>query len=496
MIEPETAPVETAPETTVPTETASPNAGAGAPPAESGGWDQFVAAALVGTERQDVPRTALPDVHGPSESDPAARLLDGAALLAIQRRAGYQAAAGPLEPAPPEDQERVPASAGQRLARLLDGDHQRLLPEWVETAAARELRVPEELLPALLDRGATDRSLRPYLAAVAGRRGRWLAGLNPAWSFLLEERAGGTEVWELGTRGDRRNYLSELRSRDPAAAREALLTTWGQESAADRATFLALFDTGLSAADEEFLERVLDDRRREIRQVAADLLTRLPGSALGRRMAARSVACLRTERTLRGARVVAEPPTVWDPSLERDGVRERPPKGAGQRGWWLEQLLAHTPLATWTSHLGATPADIVRRVSGDWKTEIHAGWVRAAIVQRDPDWALALLDREPSGDLLAVLPAPARSAAGARVVAAMSFDGHLITLLGAVPGPWSGPLAAAVLAKIEQAAGAWRVRELSRLAGERMDPSLHDRARDEGLAETLRFRHDMLREFE
>lgn len=463
---------------------------------EHGRWGQFVAAALVGTERQDVPEAAVPGVGGPSGSDPAARLLDGAALLAVQRRAGYVAAtADPLEPAPAEDQERVPPPAGQRLARLLDGEHQRLLPEWVETAAARRLRVPEELLPALLERGVTDRSLRPCLAVVAGRRGRWLAGLNPAWSFLLEERASGTERWELGTRGDRQQYLAELRSRDPAAAREALSTTWKQESAADRAAFLALFDTGLCAADEDFLERALDDRRREVRQVAADLLTRLPGSALGRRMAARAVSCLRVERGLRGARVVAEPPAVWDPALERDGVRERPPKGAGQRGWWLEQLLARTPLATWIGHLGGSPAYIAGRISGDWKAEIHAGWVRAAIVQRDSDWALALLGREASGDLLAVLPAPARSTAGARVIAAMPLDGHLFTLLGAVPGPWTGPLAAAVLAKIEQAGGAWRVRELSRLAGERLDPSLHDRVPEEGLAETLRFRYDMLREF-
>ena len=40
--------------------------------------------------------------------------------------------------------------------------------------------------------------------------------------------------------------------------------------------------------DEPFLESALDDRSREVRQQAADLLTRLPDSRLALRMAERA----------------------------------------------------------------------------------------------------------------------------------------------------------------------------------------------------------------
>ena len=50
-----------------------------------------------------------------------------------------------------------------------------------------------------------------------------------------------------------------------------------------RASLLAVLAPGLSLDDEEFLETALDDRAGEVREVARQLLSRLPGSAFRRR---------------------------------------------------------------------------------------------------------------------------------------------------------------------------------------------------------------------
>src|SRR6266545_2542158 len=214
-------------------------------------WDELVSTALVGTERRPVPAVTVAGVvaaaphattaHGglAHAEDPAALLLDRAALLAVQRRAGRVAGrAAPLPLAPAERTPPARPAAARRLVRLLAGDHHEVLPEWLDAAAAHGVRAPADLLPDLLAFGRRDRSLRAAIAAVAGRRGRWLAGLNPEWAYLLAESELGDdqpdpEAWELGTAVQRRDHLARLRDGDPAAARELLAASWSKETAAD-----------------------------------------------------------------------------------------------------------------------------------------------------------------------------------------------------------------------------------------------------------------------
>jgi hypothetical protein len=474
-------------------------------------WDELVSTALVGTERRQVPEVVVAGVAA-GGGDAAALLLDRAALLVAERRAGWAARrAEPLPAAPSEHAPPARPAAGRRLARLLDADHAELLSEWLSTAAARGLRAPAALLPDLLQRGRGDRALRPAIAAVAGERGRWLAALNPDWAYLLAERgadadaADGAEVWEFGAAGHRRDHLARLRARDPAAARELLAASWAQETPDDRALFLAVLADGLAAADEPFLDRALDDRRAAVRDLAADLLVRLPGSALGRRMAERAHRCVRVERRRRGARLAVEPPTGCDRVMQRDGVRCRAPKGTGERAWWLEQVVARTPLASWIGWLGTTPAEILRLKLDEWGTLVEAGWVRAAILQRDPAWAGALLAVHPYRELLGVLPPGERSPHAARLVRDAAFA-ELPVLLDDLPGPWDGQLAEAVLARIRQARKQdWQLGQVCRLAAVRLRPDLAARVEEltgdpsralADLAATLRFRHDMLKELQ
>ncbi|PZG19241.1 hypothetical protein C1I98_38045, partial [Spongiactinospora gelatinilytica] len=144
-------------------------------------WPEIVSAALVGTDRR-------PPYDPADGGDPAVELLERAAVETVRRRAGQRLSRGePLPPAAAEDRPAVSRAAADRLARILGGEHARLLPEWLAEAARRGLRVPPHLLPELLDHAAKDRSIRPHVAALAGRRGRWLATLHDAWPFLAKE---------------------------------------------------------------------------------------------------------------------------------------------------------------------------------------------------------------------------------------------------------------------------------------------------------------------
>jgi hypothetical protein len=410
---------------------------------------------MLGTDREPLLPDDLPEqirARLTDTSDPTRLLLDAAALLAAQRRAGARPVTGikPPTPAPPDPRPMVSPTAARRLARLLAGERSALLPEWLGLAAKHGMRVPPELLPALATVAAGRTALRPTVAAAAGPRGPWLASREPAWAFLNDVAEDIEDVWRYGSTLARWAWLERTRDTDPDAARTALAQTWSSEPADARAMFIEALAVGLGPADEDFLESALDDRVGDVRRMAATLLVRLPGSRLGQRMADRLAKLLRRE----AATLVVELPEP-DASMLRDGIRLAPPAGIGERAWLFRQIVAGTPLSWWDTV--GTPVAVLRMpVAQHGGAEgLHVALATAAAAQRNPDWAIAVLATCPQdlppgvvSDVVAVLPRDRWAAA----VAALAGNGlsSLVTLLLTLPAPWPADLGELVLNGLAQ----------------------------------------------
>lgn len=350
-------------------------------------WDELVTAALLGTDRR------------PAQAG-ASALLDAAALHTVRRRAGLLPAFTAVRPAPaPADpRPEPPEQARRRLAQLLADrsgppgsggrrgaapDLTELLPQWLGAALRHGYRAPDSQLGALLDAARARTDLRPQALEFAGARGLWLARLNPEWKFALRSAAGGAalpapmdaeavqSLWEEGLFVERVALLTAVREDAPGAGIDLLTTTWGTERAEDRLMFLDSLRTGLTDGDEPFLERALADRSRNVRATAAELLSRLPRSALAGRMADRARTCISLDLSDGPARISVEAPHECDAAMQRDGVSAVPPAGRGERSWWLGQLVEAAPLGIWTTRLrGHTPTRIVTLPVAD-------GWGRS-----------------------------------------------------------------------------------------------------------------------
>jgi hypothetical protein len=411
-------------------------------------WQDLVTASLIGTERAEVPATRIPGWpaaealgqdgsagHVASQDglsrDPAALLLDQAALLTVARRAGRTAdEAEPLAAAGPDPRPAAGPAAGERLARILSGDHPDLLAEWLRAAAARGLRAPAPVLPALLDRcrraGPADSGLRRLVAEAGGTRARWLAGLNPDWKWLADlspdpatgaadaetgeepgqratdTRQPGEDAWRLGDIGQRRGYLTALRAGDPGAARELIAVSWAAAGASERVMFLRVLadEPGLVSEDEPLLEAALDDRADDVRGWAGYLLATLPGSALGRRMAGRALRGVAIRSGTQGSYLVVRPPAEYDPAMRRDGITPGPAAGRASLAEptrLVLEIVARTPMRTWADAFKMAPSAIVALRSGTWAPVLFTGWSRAAIAQRDQEWMAALISEALSG---------------------------------------------------------------------------------------------------
>src|SRR5678816_3917762 len=236
-------------------------------------WSEITAAAVVGTGQQEFLMPAGDNdlnrvLQQVKNADREQLLLTAVSVVALYRQAGVELPVDLLPRSlPPGSEEKLRASpvAGQHLSMMLQGEFSEVLPEWLMALANAGKRVPEELLPALLDHARDDQALRELILPVLGKRGEWLASENPDWGYVLTL---GQAVWETSTRDERLLLLERLRAQDPAQARQVLQSTWQREAARYRAAFLEKLLVNVTGADEQFLEEALNDRRGDVRRVA------------------------------------------------------------------------------------------------------------------------------------------------------------------------------------------------------------------------------------
>jgi hypothetical protein len=325
------------------------------------------------------------------------RLLDSAALIVSYERAGAMPARAAQAPAPAEEDARPRCSpaAAAMLVSLLE-DRRALLREWLSLSAEKGVRPPEEMSPALLDAATSDRSVRETVVRACGPLAAWLARFREEWSWVGRSEVDES-VWETGTFEERVAMLSQLRAADPGRCAAMVEAVWATEPADHRRKFVEAFATGLTLADEAFLERALDDRNIVVRRAAAELLASISGSQLVERMKARVSGRVRTVRVglLRKTALDVEPFDAVDAAMLRDGIEKKAPAGAGlgERAWWTMQAIAAVPPAFWCEQFRMKCGELIEAATqGQWEALLCEAWRRAAIRYRAADWLEALAD--------------------------------------------------------------------------------------------------------
>ena len=355
-------------------------------------WKDIVKLALVGTERgqlQNSTQQELEILGIDTNTDSAEIILKASALLSKMKRAGYQPIRNTTivePPAPPETQDLCNKKSVQHLLLILGGSYKDALPEFLETLGRIGKRLPEEVLPDVLEMGKKKPKQWNLLRKIIGTRGEWLVRQNPNWQYIILNTEA--ENWETATKTERLALLRHWRSVEPQQALEMLEATWKYENINDKLDFLKILKIKLSISDEAFLEKSLDAKRKEERKLAAKLLSKIPESQLIQRMYQRIAPLL----TIQKKQLHIQLPNEINEEAQRDGIDIRTQwiRG-GVKASRLGQMLAVIPPQMLETHFGRAPKKILELYwKSDWRELLFQSILESTAIHNNQFWTDAI----------------------------------------------------------------------------------------------------------
>ena len=362
-------------------------------------WKEIVKNTLIGTQRGKISESdiiALSGIGINTNVEPAKVVLQAAAILGQMQRVGKELPKrnGGLPTAAPEEKlEPCSDKAANNLTLMLSsGKFAPALPEFLRYVQHARKILPPESLPQVLNKCLRNDEMWESIKNVIGERGKWLAEQHPVWKKLIEEPI--VEDWEISTKAKRLDILDYLRKRNPQQALALIESTWSEDSFQDRQYFLDTLHTNLSIKDEAFLEQCLDDSRKEIRQVAALLLSKIEDSALNERLfqEALSLVELKT-RTFKKPKLAVTIPEVFKKEWKRDGIHEKSHLFQfGQKANWLGQIIHKIPPQKWDTYFKTSPEETLDLfVRSDWSELLLQSLINATVAHKNTFWAEAIL---------------------------------------------------------------------------------------------------------
>ena len=353
--------------------------------------------ALIGTERSSLSpavKEGLLRIGIDTDADLAKVLLDSASLYHQLRVAGFPLSTyegGEIEVPSQGSTPLRPASSrsARHLQLILEGRFQGALAEFLKLLEQYQKQLPPEHLPSLFQRSLKSPALWQLLQPLLGPKEYWLLRQNPEWAPLADNPK--LESWPQATPEERQAMLRYLRRTQPEEATSVLESSWKTAGYSEKKALLRVMESGLNAEDEAFLESCLDDSRKEVRQQAAILLTRLPESQLQGRLFATAQNWFEVDVS---GQLAFQLPEALSEQLKRDGIGQskKSKYPGGKHANWAFETISRIPPRRWEKHLGRPARDILHLLAKAKHQQLLADAIaNAALLHQDHQWLEAFI---------------------------------------------------------------------------------------------------------
>lgn len=366
-------------------------------------WDTIINTAMMGTDKKQVSIGEVPAgleeaatiVSENAENDREEKFLQLAALTLSYRQCGVLPLQKELQmiAAPAEEKAYCNAMALQVLKDIISEESIHLLKFWLQHCYDKQQIILPELVPELLAKGAEQKKLQLLIGACCGKRGEWLAIFNPAWN--LSSTQTGEELWQTGTPEQRKEILKQTRVTDPTRAREWLQQTWTQEDVNTKTSLLELLAENACEADIPFLESLATEKSKKVKDIAVQLLKRIPASTIVQmyEKALGLAVVIKREKALLGmmskTTLQCRLPESIDESIYKTGIDKLSnKKELSDDEYVISQLVQAVPPSFWEKHLEMNPEQIIDLFQKDAAgKKIIPSLVNAITCFHDTKWA-------------------------------------------------------------------------------------------------------------
>lgn len=248
-------------------------------------------------------------------------------------------------PAPPElpDGQPLNRKSIQHLDIILNQGFEKALPEFIHHMVANHKQLSPEFLPDLFYYCLENKAIWEIIQEGLDPLAWWLLPQNPDWQALSP--MVDPNKWYYGSLEERQQYLLYLRRLDPQKGRILLEEFWPDLDYKAKVAFLKVMREGLQLEDESFLDPILDDKRKEVRIQAIQLLSALPQSNYTQTLAQEAADWI----TLNKGAISIQNAIELSPALERLGIGLKPHKQfkGGLQRVLMADIISKIPPTFW-----------------------------------------------------------------------------------------------------------------------------------------------------
>lgn len=320
-------------------------------------WNNIINTALLGTAKKTADTTgfqgplleAAGTILADTSLDREDQFLHMAAVVYNYRQSGVQPSSSDasLPVCEPENKKYCHTTAVQSLLHTIDTENIPLLSLWLESCARAKVIVPPPYLPLILETAYRHKPLRNLAAACCGRRGEWLSQFNKDWNFSVVADTP-EEQWQNGTTAQRLAALTALRERSPETALQWLQETWNKESAVVKSELVTALAVNVSQDDVPWLESLLAEKSKQVRENALLLLKKVPGTALHDLYRQVLLDAIQEDEA---GNITCQLSADLDESLFRSGIEKMSSNtGISDNDFILAQLITFVHPGVWEKH--------------------------------------------------------------------------------------------------------------------------------------------------
>jgi Family of unknown function (DUF5691) len=266
------------------------------------------------------------------------------------------------------------------LIFILKDHHEEIFNEFFNHFPINIARLPDWIMPDLLNFGLQHQSLQPQIAKLLSKRGIWLSKFKIEWAYINNffVDINDSQLFDYGEEQNRLGWLRQLRESRPAEAFELLKNQLHQEKIEIKAKFLSILSINLQPEEEYFIFHFISDKRKELREAAFGVLENLPAGKLQKTCL--DLAKIWLKYDAENAILKIEISEKHDSSLSQANIKANLHQiEGGEKASWLFQLVSKLNPDYWAEIVDISVTEWLQLfLKSDWKRCFLSGiWVAA-----------------------------------------------------------------------------------------------------------------------